>query len=144
MTWRAVSIGIQQTPSLKIVVFNLRVDKIYIRFRNRVYMAKKAPEKPVIKPVASIVKKRSLLVPVLAVITLLIVAALIGFIPAIGIFVVLYMGLGFRESFVRAGAFGAAVALFCYSVFDRGLSVPWPQSVLGDIFPMLREMTGLL
>jgi len=36
------------------------------------------------------------------------------------------------------------VTLFCYSVFDRGLSVPWPQSVLGDIFPMLRDMTGLL
>jgi hypothetical protein len=74
----------------------------------------------------------------------IIVAALVGFIPAIGIFVVLYMGLGFRQSFVRAGVFGAAVALFCYSVFDRGLSVPWPQSVLGDIFPMLRDMTGLL
>ena len=71
-------------------------------------------------------------------------AALIGFIPAIGLFVILYMGLGFRESFVRASAFGAAVVLFCYSVFDRGLSVPWPQSVLGDILPALRDMTGLL
>jgi hypothetical protein len=74
----------------------------------------------------------------------IILASLIGFIPAIGIFVVLYMGLGFRESLVRATVFGAAVTLFCYSVFDRGLSVPWPQSVLGDIFPMLRDMTGLL
>jgi len=74
----------------------------------------------------------------------IILASLIGFIPAIGIFVVLYMGLGFRESLVRAAVFGAAVTLFCYSVFDRGLSVPWPQSVLGDIFPMLRDMTGLL
>lgn len=74
----------------------------------------------------------------------IVLASLIGFIPAIGIFVVLYMGLGFRESLVRATVFGAAVTLFCYSVFDRGLSVPWPQSVLGDIFPMLRDMTGLL
>lgn len=74
----------------------------------------------------------------------IIVAALIGFIPAIGIFVVLYMGLGFRQSFARAAVFGAVVSIFCYGVFDRGLSVPWPQSVLGDLLPMLRDMTGLL
>ena len=74
----------------------------------------------------------------------IVLASLIGFIPAIGLFVVLYMGLGFRESLARAAAFGAAVVLFCYSVFDRGLSVPWPQSVLGDFLPALRDMTGLL
>jgi TctA family transporter len=74
----------------------------------------------------------------------IVLASLIGFIPAIGIFVVLYMGLGFRQSLARAGIFGAAVTVFCYSVFDRGLSVPWPQSVLGDLLPMLRDMTGLL
>ena len=74
----------------------------------------------------------------------ILMAALIGFIPAIGIFVVLYMGLGFRQSLPRAAVFGVGVALFCYSVFDRGLSVPWPQSVLGDFLPMLRDMTGLL
>jgi hypothetical protein len=34
--------------------------------------------------------------------------------------------------------------VFCYLVFDRGLSVPWPQSVLGDLLPMLRDSTGLL
>jgi hypothetical protein len=74
----------------------------------------------------------------------ILMAALIGFIPAIGIFVVLYMGLGFRQSLPRAAVFGVGVALFCYSVFDRGLSVPWPQSVLGDFLPRLRDMTGLL
>jgi TctA family transporter len=74
----------------------------------------------------------------------IVLASLIGFIPAIGIFVVLYMGLGFRQSLARAAIFGAVVTVFCYSVFDRGLSVPWPQSVLGDLLPMLRDMTGLL
>lgn len=74
----------------------------------------------------------------------IIMASLIGFIPAIGVFVVLYMGLGFRESLVKAGIFGACITVFCYWVFDRGLSVPWPQSVLGDIWPTLRDMTGLL
>src|SRR5262245_15721028 len=74
----------------------------------------------------------------------ILLAALIGFIPAIGMFVVLYMGLGFKQSLLRAAVFGAGVAVFCYLVFDRGLSVPWPQAVLGDIFPMLRDSTGLL
>jgi TctA family transporter len=74
----------------------------------------------------------------------IVLASLIGFIPAIGLFVVLYMGFGFRESLARAAVFGAAVTVFCYWVFDRGLSVPWPQSVLGDIWPTLRDMTGLL
>ena len=74
----------------------------------------------------------------------IILASLIGFIPAIGVFVVLYMGLGFRESLARAAVFGAAVTVFCYFVFDRGLSVPWPQSVLGDFLPALRDMTGVL
>jgi hypothetical protein len=74
----------------------------------------------------------------------ILMAALIGFIPAIGMFVVLYMGLGFRQSLVRAAVFGACVTVFCYLVFDRGLSVPWPQSVLGDLLPMLRDSTGLL
>jgi len=54
------------------------------------------------------------------------------------------MGFGFRESLARAAIFAACVTLFCYSVFDRGLSVPWPQSVLGDFLPALRDMSGLL
>jgi len=71
-------------------------------------------------------------------------ASLIGFVPAIGVFVFVYMGIGFREPLVRAAIFGVAMTIFCYALFDRGLSVPWPQSVLGDIIPALRDSTGLL
>ena len=71
-------------------------------------------------------------------------AALIGFIPAIGVFVFIYMGIGFREPVWRAAVFGAAMTLFCYAVFDRGLSVPWPQAVLGDWVPALRDASGLM
>jgi hypothetical protein len=75
---------------------------------------------------------------------MVVLAATIGFIPAIGVFVFIYMGLGFREPMWRAAVFGAAMALFCYAVFDRGLSVPWPQAVLGDWVPALRDRTGLM
>jgi hypothetical protein len=71
-------------------------------------------------------------------------AGLIGFIPAIGVFVFIYMGIGFREPLVKAALFGVAMTLFCYAVFDRGLSVPWPQAVLGDWVPALRDASGLM
>jgi hypothetical protein len=75
---------------------------------------------------------------------LVVLAALIGFIPAIGVFVVLYMGVGFREPLPRSLFYGLAMALFCWVLFDRGLRVPWPLAVLGDLVPQLRDYTGLL
>jgi hypothetical protein len=36
------------------------------------------------------------------------------------------------------------MTVFCYAVFDRGLHVPWPLAVLGDLFPQLRDWTSLL
>ncbi len=75
---------------------------------------------------------------------MVVLAATIGFIPAIGVFVFVYMGFGFREPLPRAVIFAAAMTLFCYALFDRGLSVPWPQAVLGDWVPSLRDATGLM
>jgi hypothetical protein len=75
---------------------------------------------------------------------LVVLAALIGFIPAIGVFVFIYMGFGFREPVVKAAVFGGAMAVFCWVVFDRGLHVPWPLAVLGDWMPGLRDSSGLM
>ena len=75
---------------------------------------------------------------------LVVMASLIGFIPAIGVFVFLYMGTGFREPAWKAAMFGAVMALFCWGVFDRGLRVPWPLAVLGDLVPALRDSSGLM
>jgi hypothetical protein len=77
-------------------------------------------------------------------IALVALAAAVGFIPAIGIFVFVYMGFGFKERLPRSALFGIAMGVFCWAVFDRGLSVPWPQSVLGDLIPQLRDVTGLM
>jgi TctA family transporter len=71
-------------------------------------------------------------------------ASLIGFIPAIGVFTFLYMGVGFREPLARSAIIGTIMALFCWGVFDRGLRVPWPLAVLGDWVPALRDATGLM
>lgn len=68
----------------------------------------------------------------------------VGFVPAIPLFVVCYMGLGFRQPWPKALGCGALVTLFCWAVFDRGLSVPWPHAALGDLVPALRSATGLM
>jgi hypothetical protein len=54
------------------------------------------------------------------------------------------MGFGFKEKLPRSAVFAVAMGVFCWAVFDRGLSVPWPQAVLGDWFPALRDSTGLM
>jgi hypothetical protein len=68
----------------------------------------------------------------------------VGFIPTIGLFVLAYMWLGFGQSWVRAAVAAALVTVFCWAVFDQGLAVPWPQALLGDAVPWLRETTALM
>jgi TctA family transporter len=75
---------------------------------------------------------------------LLVLIALVGFVPAIGIFILIYMRLGFGESWRNAAICASVTTLLCWGVFDRGLSVPWPQSALGDAVPWLRESTDLM
>jgi putative tricarboxylic transport membrane protein len=69
---------------------------------------------------------------------------LIGFIPAIAIFVFAYMCLGFGEPALQSAGFAAGTALLCWGLFDRVLAVSWPASLLGDLFPHLRELVGFV
>jgi TctA family transporter len=69
---------------------------------------------------------------------------LIGFLPAIAIFVFAYMCLGFGERAIHSLGFAAATVLLCWGLFDRILSVAWPASLLGDFFPELRAMVGFI
>jgi TctA family transporter len=69
---------------------------------------------------------------------------LIGFIPAIAVFVFAYMCFGFGERWLHALGFAAGTTLVCWVVFHWALGVAWPQSFLGDWFPDLRAYTGLI
>jgi putative tricarboxylic transport membrane protein len=69
---------------------------------------------------------------------------LIGFIPAIAVFVFAYMTFGFGEPPLPSFGYAAATTLLCWVVFHWALSVAWPQSLLGDLFPALRAATGLI
>jgi len=69
--------------------------------------------------------------------------AVIGFIPAIAVFVCAYMRFGFGEPWPTALTFAAATTLVCYVVFHWALAVAWPPSLLGELFPALRDATRL-
>ena len=69
---------------------------------------------------------------------------LIGFIPAIAVFVFAYMRFGFGEPWPSSLGFAAATTVLCTIVFHWALQVAWPPSLLGDLFPALRAATRLL
>jgi putative tricarboxylic transport membrane protein len=70
--------------------------------------------------------------------------ALIGFIPAIAVFVLAQMGFGFGEPWHRALGYAAATTVGCWLVFHWALSVSWPHSLIGKLLPALRAATGFL
>jgi putative tricarboxylic transport membrane protein len=75
---------------------------------------------------------------------LLVLVALIGFIPAIAVFIFAWMHLGFGEAPGRAAASGAITALICWALFHKLMAVAWPQSLLGDVFPALSAALGFI
>jgi TctA family transporter len=70
--------------------------------------------------------------------------AIVGFIPAIAIFIFAYMHVGFKEAPASAAAYAAITALLCWGLFHKLLAVAWPQSLLGDFFPALRATLGFV
>jgi hypothetical protein len=72
------------------------------------------------------------------------VVSLIGFIPAIAVFVFAYMCFGFGEPPLPCVIYSAATTALCWVVFHWALGVAWPHSFLGDWLPDLRAYTGLI
>jgi hypothetical protein len=70
--------------------------------------------------------------------------ALIGLIPTVPVFVVGYMRLEGRERWRLVIPFAVFVTLFIYIVFDQLLAVPWPSTIMGDIFPNLKDIVPSL
>jgi hypothetical protein len=70
--------------------------------------------------------------------------AVVGFIPAIAVFIFAYMAWGFREAYPISAVCAAVMAVACFVVFDLGLKVAWPQSLLGDLFPAARDWFDFL
>jgi putative tricarboxylic transport membrane protein len=64
--------------------------------------------------------------------------ALIGLIPTVPLFVIAYMRVEGREPWPLTLAISIGMTMLVYVLFDQLLTIPWPPSVLGDTFPMLK------
>ena len=69
--------------------------------------------------------------------------AVIGLIPTVPLFVIAYMRLENREPWKLALGEAAALTLFIYVVFDRLLTVAWPETAVGTWLPDLKFIPSL-
>jgi hypothetical protein len=74
----------------------------------------------------------------------LVVGAGIGLLPALCVLTFLLMRVEFTERWVLSAACAAVATIAIYLVFDRIFALPWPQSLIGDLWPSLRDATGLV
>jgi len=65
--------------------------------------------------------------------------ALIGMLPTILIFVGSYMWIEGRERLKLILSVSFGITIFSYVLFDQMLSLPWPRSLLGNLYPILRD-----
>jgi TctA family transporter len=70
--------------------------------------------------------------------------ALIGLIPTLPIFIVSYMRIEGRERWRLVLPITLLTTAFIYVLFDRLLAVPWPPTVLGAFFPVLKAFVPSL
>jgi TctA family transporter len=69
---------------------------------------------------------------------------LIGLMPAMGIYMFSYMSTAGKTRWVTALIITVSLWIVFYVLFVKLLHVPWPPSLVGDAFPVLREWTGRL
>lgn len=66
--------------------------------------------------------------------------ATIGLIPTSVVYIVAYMRLGNREPWRLIAPMALGVAVFIYIVFDRFLTIPWPETLIGKLIPALKAI----
>jgi TctA family transporter len=69
---------------------------------------------------------------------------LVGLMPAMGLYMFLYMATAGKAPWPMALLITVSLWIGFYVLFVKLLHVPWPPSFLGDTFPELREWTGRL
>jgi hypothetical protein len=68
----------------------------------------------------------------------LLLTKVIGLLPGILIFVILWARLAGQETLRMSIVTGVSLTGFCWFLFDQLLSIPWPRALLGDWSPALR------
>ena len=67
----------------------------------------------------------------------------IGLIPAVPIFIISYMRVEGREKWKIVIPMAAAVVVLIYVVFDQLLAIPWPPTLVGTFFPILKAIPSV-
>lgn len=73
---------------------------------------------------------------------LLVSVLIVGMMPALGAFIVLYIRLVGAARWTTALLIATPLWIAMYLLFNMLLHVPWPPSLLGDTFPALRALLG--
>jgi TctA family transporter len=67
-------------------------------------------------------------------------AATVGLMVAMFLFLVGYMRVWGKATWATTLLISCSLWAFCYGLFHHILIIPWPQSVVGDMFPVLRTI----
>lgn len=70
----------------------------------------------------------------------LILIAFIGMLPTVFVFIPLYMWWEGRENWKLMLILSSGMTLFSWVLFDQLLSLPWPRTILGTIWPALKTI----
>ena len=70
--------------------------------------------------------------------------AVIGIIPTVPLFVVLYMRLEGPESWKIVIPQAIGLTIFIWFLFDQLLTIPWPPTFLGTAAPWLKDFVPSL
>lgn len=66
--------------------------------------------------------------------------ATIGLIPTSPIFIIAFMRLEAREPWKIVIPYALSMVTFVYVVFDKLLTIPWPQTLVGTTFPAIKAL----
>ena len=67
----------------------------------------------------------------------------IGFLPAVLLFLIVYVRFAARESWAMTLGIGLTLGAVAYLVFHYFLRIPWPESLIGDLIPAVREINSI-
>ena len=70
-------------------------------------------------------------------------SAVIGMLPAMFVFMLGYMWLGAKEKIATSLLIAGVITIISYALFHWLLVVPWPDALLGNMFPELRTIRAL-
>jgi hypothetical protein len=71
------------------------------------------------------------------------VMAVIGLIPTVGLFVVFFMRYEAKERWTLVIPYAVVLVLFIWLAFDYFMAIPWPPTLIGQWFPVLKEIPSV-